>query len=932
MALRRLCTAITLIAVALAPVAYALGSPDARGSSKAEPFPYKEMVLDNGLRVLSLEDPGSGVVAVQLWYHVGAKDEQPGRQGFAHMFEHMMFRGTDRLGPEDHFKQIRRTGGDCNAYTSFDQTVYVQELPANQLELAFWLEAERMAFLRIDQSGYDTERKVVEEERRLGLNKPYGSVPEKLLAELFPGQSYGWSPIGNIAHLRAAAVGELRDFWQRYYVPNNATLVVAGGIKNDEVQRLAKKYFGWMPREADPPRVASLTPRSFKNRSITIKEDSAPAPAVGLIWGTVPAREGDAVPLQLLATVLGGGESSRLYRELVAEKQLAVVALAGSITFENAGLFAAGAVLPPFSRSGPQALEAIRRHAEKLRTEPVTEKELLKAKNQTLSQLASQSQTAASRARALGEAAVIEGDAARVNLEFDRVRAVTAADLQRVAQKYLAPDAAISGGIEQNLLGSLAGRKPSAEETSPITAKPETGPAPKVKAGLVRPADFPPAPPIAKDIAVMDRPAHSRFTLPNGLKVIVVPKPGVPFVSASLELLSGASTEDKPGTAALALHMLTKGTSKHSEKELSEELETYAISLSGSADMDSASVSASSLTEHTPRAMRLLAEVVRCPSFPADELEKLRRQTLASLAISEKEPSTKADREFRRRLFGDHPYGRTATGEAADVKAVTADDIKQWWAGYPGPHQALLLFAGDIDEETARKLSTEAFGDWQPRLNAPPAAEQQLPAGRLTHIYLVDQPGAIQSQIRIGQRSFRRDDPGYPVARVVGDYFGGAFSSRLNEVIRVQKGLTYGAGGGYSPSRFAGRFTVRTFSKTDSTVAAVTAALGEIDRLRIEPPTEKELSETKAHFIGSVALRRETPQQVANELWEAKLYSLPEDHFERTLARATAVTPEECIALAKATIDPTKLVVVVVGDAEKLKNGLEKLAPVTVVK
>ena len=247
---RRIATVIALLAIALTPVAYASGSP------KTEPFPYKEIVLDNGLRVLSLEDPGSGVVAVQPWYHVGAKDEQVGRQGFAHMFEHMMFRGTDRLGPEDHFKHIRRTGGDCNAYTAFDQTVYIQELPANQLELALWLEAERMGFLRVDQTGYDTERKVVEEERRLGLNKPYGSVVEKLLAELFPGQTYGWSPIGNIAHLRAAAVGELRDFWQRYYVPNNATLVISGGIKHEDAQRLAKKYFGWMPREADPPRVA----------------------------------------------------------------------------------------------------------------------------------------------------------------------------------------------------------------------------------------------------------------------------------------------------------------------------------------------------------------------------------------------------------------------------------------------------------------------------------------------------------------------------------------------------------------------------------------------------------------------------------------------------------------------------------------------------
>jgi zinc protease len=925
MPLRRLVAAFALLAGSALTVTHACGS------DKTVPFPYKEIILENGLRVLSLEDPGSGVVAVHLWYHVGAKDEQAGRQGFAHMFEHMMFRGTDRLGPEDHFKHIRRTGGDCNAYTSFDQTVYVQELPANQLELALWLEAERMGFLRVDQTGYDTERKVVEEERRMGLNRPYGAVPEKLLAELFPGQTYGWTPIGNIAHLRAAAVGELRDFWQRYYVPNNATLVVVGGVKNEDVQRLAKKYFGWMPKEADPPRVPPMAAGPFKSRTITIKEDSAPAPAVGLVWRTVPAKDDDNVPLQLLATILGGGDSSRMYRELVADKQMAVAAVAMQVTFENAGIFGAGAVLSPLGGDKKAAVEAVRRQVEKLRTEPVTEKELLKAKNQTLSQLASQGLTAASRARALGEAAVIEGDAGRANREFDRVRAVTTADLLRVAQKYLTPESTVNGTIEQNLFGSLTGRKPSAEETAPITAKPETGPPPKVKAGLERPADFPPAPPLATSVSAAPAVPHSRFTLPNGLKVIVVPKPGVPFVSMSLEMMAGAWSEKKPGTASMTAQMLTKGTAKHSEKDLAEELETYAIHVGGSADADSASVSASSLTEHAPRAMTLLAEVVRTPTFPADELDKLRKQTLTSLAISEREPSTKADREFRRRVFGAHPYGRTATGEMDDVKALTADDLKKWWERWARPEQAVLLFAGDISEADARRLATAAFGDW----TAAPPTEWVKPivppeAGP-THIYLVDQPGAIQSQIRIGQKSYSRNDPDYPVGRVTSDYFGGAFSSRLNEVIRVQKGLTYGASGGFSPGRFAGRFAVRTFSKTASTTAAVKAALAEVERLRVEPPTDKEMGETKAHFVGSVALKRETPQQVANELWDAELYGLPEDHFERTLARAAAVTPAECADLAK-KIDPAKLVVVVVGDAEKLKEELEKVAPVTVVK
>ncbi len=896
----------------------------------ADPFPYQEVTLDNGLKVLSLEDRSAPVVAVHLWYHVGSKDEAIGRQGFAHMFEHMMFRGTDRLGPEDHFKYIRRVGGDCNAYTAFDQTVYVQELPANQLELALWLEAERMAFLKVDQVGYDTERKVVEEERRLGLNQPYGSLPEKALAELFPNRAYAWSPIGNIAHLRAASVQDLRDFWARYYVPNNATLVVVGAVKHADVQRLAKKYFGWMPREKEPPRVALPPPGPFAGRTVKLTDPSAPAPAVGVVWRTVPDRHEDAVPLKLLGTILGGGESSRLYRELVADRQLAVVALGTAFALEYDGLFAAGAVMTPFSSNGPKVVDTIRTQVAMLLDEPVTEKELLKAKNQLLFSLASEAQTVASRARALGSAAVLEGDAARVNDRYDRVRAVTAADLQRVAKAYLVPDGMVVGTIEQNLFGTLFGKKPSAEESAPITAKAETGPAPKVKAGLERPANFPAAPP-AVTLIEPTKPTYVKAAKPNGMKVIVVPKPGSPYVTVQLGLMAGIWSEPKPAVASLATAMLTKGTEKLGEKELSDELETYAITISGSASHDSSSVSAACLSDHLPRAMRLLADVVRTPTFPAKELDKLKTQVIASLAISSKEPATIADNQMRKQLFGNHPYGRTTTGEAADVKAVSANELKAWWAMAARPDRAVLLFAGDVDAAKAGRLTDEAFGDWTANGSVPEPKLQAPPVASATRIVLVDQPGAIQSQIRIGARSLRRDHPDYAVARAVADYFGGAFSSRLNEVIRVQKGLTYGARGGFAMSKFDGQFTVSTFSKTESTVAAVQAALGEVERLRTEAPSAKELGDTKANFLGKVVLARETPQQVAGELWTSEVFQLPEDHLEATLARVAKLSPEECLSLAREAVDPTKLVVVVVGSAEKLKAELEKIAPVTVV-
>jgi zinc protease len=893
---------------------------------------YKEITLKNGMKVVTLEDFGSPIVAVQVWFHVGSKDELPERQGFAHMFEHMMFRGTDRLGSTDHFDLLRRTGGTCNAYTSFDVTVYHERLPADQLELALWLEAERIGFLKIDQKNYDTERKVVEEERRLGLNQPYGSLPEKLVAEIFPNHPYRWTPIGKIPHLRAAAVQELRDFFARYYVPNNATLVIVGAVKHEDAQMLARKYFEWMPREDNPIKMLKRDPLPTQARTITLRDDNAPAPACGIIWRTLPAKHDDNVPLDLLATILGGGDSSRLYREIVADKQLGVAALAASVNFEQDGLFGAGAVMAPFSGNKDKVLDIIRKQVEKIRTEPVSDKELTKAKNQMLAGIVTGSLTVQSKASLLGTMAVIEGDVSRVNRRLEKIRAVTAADLTRVAKEYLRPERALTVGVEQNLLGTVLGKLfGSKEEDAPITAKSETGAAPQAKPGLRRPADFlakAPLAPLAEPKFPHD---YQSKTLANGVKVYVVSRPQVPYLTVSLGLPSGAWTETKPGSVSMAMSMLTKGTARHNEKELAEELENYAIILGGGSGMDSVFLNGSWLTEHTDRAMGLFAETLLTPTFPATEFDKLKKQVRASLVISEAQPATVAEIELARRLYGSHPYARLASGTAQDVDALNLEDVKGWWGKFARPEGAVLIFAGDIAPDRAFELAEKALGGWKGEGPRPEIKLPSLPDAAATRIYLVDRSGT-QSQIRIAQRSITRKDPLYPVARVVNGYFGDNFGSRLNETVRVKKGLTYGAGGGYSSSRFSGVFKMNTFSKTESTAAAVQLLLDELKRLRAEAPTEKELADTKSYMIGSVAGQHETPLSLANELLALDLEGLPLDYVEKTLGQATKTTSESCMKLIGQTPDPDKLVIVVVGPAERLREELEKIAPVTVVK
>jgi zinc protease len=843
------------------------------------------------------------------------------------MFEHIMFRGTDKLGPTDHFAYIRRVGGMSNGHTGFDRTVYEETLPAKQLELALWLEAERMTFLKIDQESFDTERKVVEEERRMDLNQPYGTIYEKLLAEVFKVHPYRWPPIGNIPDLRAASVQELRDFWRRYYVPSNATLIIVGAVKHKDAQRLARRYFGWIPHYDEPARVAVREPEPTEKRTVKLEEENAPAPAAGVVYRTVPIRDKNSITIDLLAEILGGGRSSRIYRELVAEKQLAVGAEAASWSLEQDGLFGAGAVMPPIGGDANSILAIIEGHISRLRKEAVSERELMKAKNQMLRGLVTENLQIESKAKMLGDAAVEYGDVSQVNRWIDDIRKVTAADIQRVANEYLTDKRMMEIKVDRHMPSAGV----AAKEEGIITAEPEKVPSKPGRGGLERGKNWPKEAPFAKVSAAKITPKYSSKKLENGLKVLVVPNHEVPFVSIQLGLLSGAWTESKPGTAAMTMQMLAKGTSKHSEGELADELETYAISLSGAADMDTSTVNVGCLTEHIERAMRLLGEVVLMPSFPEEEFEKLRKQVLTSLAVSSAEPEYVADREFRRKLYGEHPYSRTVTGEVEDVNVLAIEDLKEWWGKFARPDTAVLIFSGDIEAKEAFELAKKTFGDWKIQ-GERPAIKISPPAGATeTHIYLVDLPGSTQSQIRVGQRGITRHDNRYFVSRIVSNYFGWAYNSRLNESIRVAKGLTYGVWGSYTANRFAGEFEVGTFSKTESTAEAVKAVFEEIKRLKAEGPSDDELESSRSYILGSFVRGRETPQQIAGDLWLIESQGLGEDYLERLLGGIAKTKRTDCERLVRETIEPGKLVIIVVGEAGKLKEGLEKIAPVTVV-
>jgi zinc protease len=903
---------------------------------------FEETVLDNGLRVVSLEDHSAPIVAVQLWYHVGSKDENPERQGFAHMFEHMMFRGTDRLGPKDHFDYIRRTGGNANAYTSFDQTVYVQELPANQLEMVLWLEAERMSALKIDEGGFATERKVVEEERRLGLNQPFGDVLEKLLTGLFKEHPYRWSPIGQIEHLRASTADDIQKFWDTYYVPNNATLVVVGDVTHDEVRRLAHQSFGWIPRCDDPPRVTVAEPEQTELRKVSIKPENGPVPIAGIAFQAVPDGHPDAVALNLLMSIIGGGESSRLYIDMVRRKEVAVMGMGMYAGLEQAGFAALVGITMPLGDTDP-IIDAIWEQIELVKAEGVTEDELAKVRKQVMRADVTESLTIASKAGALGQAAVLYGDTQEANERIRRMEQVGIEDLQRVANTYLvrerATEVTIKPGIGSMLRSvlSMGGGDTAAEEEDDGSEEEveggrraaATGP----KAGALPPAGYPLAPPVAPPLAAAIDISGEEHVLDNGLKVVVIENHEVPFVTMSLRLRTGAFTEDPafPGTAAMAASMVTRGTYVRDAEALALELEKNAINLGASAGHDSASISVSSLTEDAERALRLMSEVVQVPRFDAKEFKTLRDQMLTGKTIEEKTPSAIAGRTLNEALWGDHPYGRPSDGTADDLKNLDPEALSEWWARFVRPELGVLYVSGDLDTDEAVRIADRFLGGWEAEVAPIEVPLPDFNPPRETRITLVDKPGAIQSEIRAAHEGIGYKHPMFAQGVVLSQIFGGAFTSRLNDVIRVQKGLTYGASGGLNSRRFGGQFTVRTFTKTPTTGETVQAVIDEVSRMRDEAPSDKELGDAVSYISGSFAGQLETPQAVADRLWALELNDLPDGWWNDYLQRISATTSEDVARAARTLLDPERLLIVVVGSADDVKEELEAIAPVEVI-
>ena len=904
-------------------------APRAKEASPAgNPLPevkYDKYRLKNGLDVILYEDHRLPLVAVNLWYHVGPANERAGRTGFAHLFEHMMFEGSKHVGPKAHFRYLEAAGAsDINGTTDFDRTNYFETLPSNQLELALWLESDRMAYLlaTLDGEKLVNQRDVVRNERRQSVeNLPYGLVEEALYHELFPkDHPYHADVIGSHQDIENARLNEIREFFRQYYTPNNASLAITGDINPETVKGLVDKYFASIPSGPPVPKIAVKPPVITAEKRVTVS-DTVELPRVYMGWITRPIFAPGDAEADLIAQLLGGGTSSRLYKALVYEKQIAQDVTVTNQSLLLGSVFELQATCKPGIK--PEQLEqAIDEELNKLRSEGPTGEELTRARNvietrrieglERLGGFGGVADTLNKYNHYLGDPGYLTKDLAR----YDQA---TAADLERVANQQLKTSqrVVIYGVPGKKLVGDAprAGQEQD-EATKNTSTVPSTMPDEPWRSKTPQPGP----------LSQQTLPVASSFALPNGLKVIVAEQHRLPVVSASLVVLTGSDSNpvDRPGLASFVAEMLTEGTTRRTAPQVADDAAQIGASLATKSRPDYSAVGLSTLKQNLEGALDLLSDVTLHPKFDAADIERIRKQRVTEVLQLHDEPVQLALGVMLRAVYGpESPYGYRELGTEQSNKAIRGEEMLNFWrAGYT-PANAALVLSGDVTQEEAQRLAEKYFAPWQGathRLERPQVAAQTSRA-----IYIVDKPASPQSFILTGGLGVPRSSPDYVPIEVMNNALGGLFSSRINMNLREEHGYTYVAFSQFVYRRGPGIFFAGGGIRTDVTAPAIREIVRELERIRTAPLSGEELKLAKDSFALSLAGKFETSEDTANTFGELFTYDLPLNYYAGLPEEISRVTSTVVNRVANQYIHPDTVVVIVAGDRAKIEPELKKL-------
>jgi zinc protease len=880
---------------------------------------YEKVVLPNGFELILVEDHRLPLVAVNLWVHAGPRNEAAGQTGFAHLFEHLMFAGTKHIPRGEADKIVDAAGGtDANGSTNNDRTNYFFTLPSNQLELGLWIKSDMLGYMidEVDSVALANQQDVVRNERRqTHENRPYGVVREAMIQALYPeGHPYRSDVIGSHADIQSIKLEDVKAFARTYYRPNNATLVLAGDFKPAEAKRLVEKYFG--PLKAGPAvppvNVAPVKLTQEKRLQVT---DRVELSRLSLAWIT-PAmfKPGDA-DLDIAASILGGGKSSRLYKKLVYERQIAQSVQVSQQSASLGSVFEIDVVARP-GKSLEEIEALVDEELQNLTTTPPTQAEVDRARAEIQTGALSQLEKMTTLANLVNQYNQMAGDPGYITQDLARYQAVTPASISAVMAANL-------GKQSRVVMQATPGPKVLAPEVPtppvPTAAKGE-------RESLNADVAWRSKQPAAGKAPVLKLPEGKRFVLANGLTVIHIAKPGLPLVSAALVLRAGqaANPADKPGLASFTAGMLQEGTKTRSAQQIADQVADLGAFMSSTAGREDARIELTSLKANFKAGLTLVADVAQNPAFADAEIQRQRASRLAALAQQREQPPAIAGAVANLVTYGQgHPLAANAIGDEASLKGMDSAALKAFWQANYRPDQAALVVSGDVTEAELRQLAGELFGGWQ-RPAAAPSKQAVMPMKPVSaRVVFVDKPGSPQTALAVVEPGPLASNPDAESIKVMNDALGGLFTSRINNQLREVKGYTYGVYSFYSMGRDSGQFNIRGSVRTDVTGPALVDMFKEIDGMRAKPMEAAELNRVRNSNLLSLPGQFDTNRVVVGSYANYWTWERPLNAIVQLPGKISAVTAASAFKAAQQHVDPAALIVVAVGDKAKVLPQLE---------
>ena len=891
-------------------------------------IPYKKFTLDNGLTVVLHQDKSDPLVHVDVTVHVGSGREDPGKSGFAHFFEHMLFQGSANVADEQHFALITESGGTLNGSTNTDRTNYYETVPSNQLEKMLWLEADRMGYFldAVTEKKFEVQRETVKNERGQRVdNAPYGLLGERVGEAMFPeGHPYSWSVIGYLEDLDRADLNDLKKFFLRWYGPNNATLTIGGDIDEAQTLEWVKQYFGPIP--AGPEVKAPVyTPVTLDADRYISLEDNVALPLIYMSWPTIHANHPDEAPLDVLMSILGSGKTSLLYKNLDKEG-IAVQSSAGHGCRELSCSFTLLALPNPATGKSLADLETIMRSSlTEFETRGVEDDDLTRVKAGIVSGMIYGLESVSGKVSQLAAYETYRSNPNSIGDDVARYENVSKADVLRVYEKYIkGQHAVIMSIVPKGQLGTIAHEDtwdryertiPASEDVSSVNWTPPTD-------------DFDRSaiPPAGANPTIKAPPVY-RAEFGNGIKILGAINDETPTTTISVRMKVGQANEPvgKLGLASLTAAMLGEATTDSTAEDLSNQLAKLGSSVSFGSDDTFTSMSIRTLSKNLGETTDIAMEKMFKPKFDEADFARLKAQSIEGIKQAKKRPSSVATELFNRKMYGDdNAVSWGNSGTVKTVSSITLDDVKKFYDDNYSASVASVIAVSDLPKGTIAN-ALDGLSDWE----AKPVAmvkDMAFPDLGKPTIYFIDKPKAAQSEIRIGKRALPYDATGEFFRSTLMNYpLGGAFNSRINLNLREDKGYTYGARSFFNGEETRGYYRAGAGVKADTTAASIVEFLKELKGYYETGITEDELSFTKSAIGQRDARAYETPRQKLGFLGRMMTYDLDAGFVDEQSSILQGMTKAQIDALAKKHINPNEMIIVVVGDKEGNMESLKAL-------